>query len=84
MRLGRPVVYTLAPLAFLLIMTVYALITQLRGFYEQGNYFLIVTDLLILAATIWVALEALAALMSARREERKTEDEVFAGEAPGG
>ena len=84
MKLGRPVIYTLAPLAFLLVMTVFALITQLRGFYEQGDWFLLVTDLLILAVTIWVALEALAALMKARGEEKQTEEEVFVGGAPGG
>jgi carbon starvation protein len=56
------------PLTFLLAMTVPALIIQLRDFYEAGNWLLVVMDLLILGASILVALEALAALGRAKRE----------------
>ncbi|MEX1258445.1 MAG: carbon starvation protein A [Gemmatimonadota bacterium] len=78
MKLGRPVIYTLAPLSFLLVMTIWALIFQLRKFYDQGNYFLVGVDLIILGAAIWVALEALGALARARKEglDRKAA-EVF-------
>ncbi len=68
LRLGRPVVYTLLPLVFILVMATWALLIQLRGFWEQENYFLVGMDLLILGATILVALEAFAALQRARRE----------------
>ncbi|MDX1566866.1 MAG: carbon starvation protein A [Longimicrobiales bacterium] len=79
MKLGRSTVYTLAPLAFLLVMTVFALIIQLRGFWEQGNYFLIFMDLLILGAAILVGLEALGALNQARRQRgEQTVEELFA------
>lgn len=70
LKKGRPTLYTLAPLTFLLIMTVFALIIQLRSFWEQGNYFLLVTDLLILVAAILVALESMAAFTRARHERR--------------
>ena len=80
MKLGRPVIFTLVPLTFLLVMTVIALIIQLRTFYDQGNLLLVATDLLILGATIWVALEALSALIKAKRE--RGQREVFSG--PGG
>jgi len=62
LRLGRPVRYTLIPLTFVLGMAIWALLIQLSGFWKQGNMFLIVMDLLILGATILVALEAVAAL----------------------
>jgi carbon starvation protein len=68
MKLGRPVVYTLAPLSFLLVMTIWGLIFQARKFYDDGNYFLVTVDLIILGAAIWVALEALGALARARKE----------------
>ena len=86
MKLGRSTVYSLAPLAFLLVMTVYALITQLRGFWEQGNSFLIAMDLLILGAAILVGLEALAALNQARRQRGdQTVEELFtSGSGTGG
>jgi carbon starvation protein len=56
------------PLTFLLIMTVPALILQLIDFYEAGNWLLVVMDVLILVASILVALEALGALARAKRE----------------
>jgi carbon starvation protein len=61
-HLRRPMWYTLAPLCFLLVMTVSALVLQLRTFYEQGNYFLLGLDIVVLVAAILVALECAAAL----------------------
>ena len=61
-HLRRPMWYTLAPLCFLLVMTVTALIFQLRTFYEQGNWFLLFLDLVVLVAAILVAMECAASL----------------------
>ena len=46
-------------------------VAQLRGFWENGQYFLVGMDLVILGATIWVALEALAALRGAWSDRQK-------------
>ncbi len=70
MKKGRPTIYTLVPFVFLLTMTIFALLVQLVGFWEQGRYFLVFLDVLILVATIWVALESLGALKRARAEVR--------------
>jgi len=67
-KLKRPIMYTAIPLTFLLAMTVPALIIQLAGFWRAENYLLVVMDLLILGASVLVALEALSALVRARRE----------------
>jgi len=67
-KLKRPIIYTAIPLTFLLVMTVPALLIQLAGFWRAGNYLLVVMDLLILGASVLVALEALSALARARRE----------------
>ncbi|WP_048305783.1 carbon starvation protein A [Halomonas sp. PR-M31] len=67
-RLGRPMWFTLVPLIFLLIMTVLALLLQLRSFYEVGNYFLLVLDVIVLIASILVAMECAASLKRVRRE----------------
>lgn len=61
-NLRRPMWYTLAPLCFLLVMTVTALIFQLRTFYEQGNWFLLFLDIVVLIAAILVAMECASAL----------------------
>lgn len=66
LKLGRATIFTLAPFTFLLVMTILALIFQLRSFWEQGSYFLVFLDVVILFATIWVALESFAALQRAR------------------
>lgn len=69
-RLGRPMYYTLLPLIFLLIMTVFALVVQLKDFYYSSNWFLLGLDLIVLVAAIWIALEATASLAKIRREQK--------------
>lgn len=71
LRNGKAVWYTLAPLTFLLIMTVFALLLQLKTFYVDGNWLLIAMDIVILIATILVTLESLSVL---RREWSKHKD----------
>lgn len=72
-RLRRPMWYTLAPLVFLLVMTVLALIAQLKSFYDAENYFLLVLDVVVLIAAILVALECASALKQVRRESQLAE-----------
>ncbi|PCF97474.1 carbon starvation CstA family protein [Vreelandella nigrificans] len=67
-RLKRPMWYTLAPLCFLLVMTILALLIQLRTFWNQGNMFLLVLDIVVLVAAIMVAMECAAALKRSRAE----------------
>ncbi len=69
LKLGRPMWMTAIPLTFLLVMTVPALLIQLWGFWDQGNMLLVVMDIVILGASILVALEAFAAFGRARRGE---------------
>ena len=61
-RQGRPAWFTAVPLAFLLTMSVYALLVQLGQFYAQKNWLLLVMDIVILLAALWVALEAAIAM----------------------
>lgn len=62
---GRPAIYTLAPLVFLLVMTLYALLIQLKSFYEKSDWFLLGLDLVVLVAALLVTLECAAALKRA-------------------
>ena len=62
---GRPAIYTLAPLVFLLVMTLYALLMQLKSFYEKEDWFLLGLDLVVLVAALLVTLECTAALKRA-------------------
>ncbi|WP_375056011.1 carbon starvation protein A [Zobellella sp. DQSA1] len=76
-RLNRPVYYTLLPLVFVLVMTVLALLIQLKGFYDQGNWFLFGLDLVVLVAAILVALECASTLGRLRAgNAEKAEDQA--------
>ncbi|MBY6112054.1 carbon starvation protein A [Halomonas sp. DP1Y21-3] len=74
MRNHRPVYCTLIPLVFLLIVTVLALLAQLKSFFVAGNYFLLALDIVVLIASVLVAMECASALKRLRHEVR--------GEAP--
>ncbi|AVJ55792.1 carbon starvation protein A [Idiomarina sp. OT37-5b] len=70
-RLGRPMYVTLLPLIFLLIMTVFALIIQLQGFYQDEKYFLFFLDIVVLVAAVWIILEATATLSKVSKENKQ-------------
>jgi len=72
-RRGRPTLFTLLPLIFLLVMTLLALLIQLKGFYMKENWFLLGLDLVVLVAAVLVTLECTAAL---RRHKKLREEEV--------
>jgi carbon starvation protein len=73
-RRGRTALPALVPLAFLLVMTIYALFIQLETFWSEQNWLLLVLDLVILVAAAWVVVEAIAAMRSAR--EHPVDDDV--------
>ena len=68
-RMGRSTRYTLFPLIFLLVMTVAALIMQLRTFYMAGDWFLFSLDIIVLIAAIFIVLECAATLKRLRQSK---------------
>lgn len=72
-RRKRPAIYVMAPLVFLLVMTLAALLLQLKGFYTGGKWFLLGLDIVVLVAAVLVTLECIGAL---RDEKRKAEAKV--------
>ncbi len=75
-KLGRPMYYTLLPLVFLLIMTTLALLLQLKTFYDDGNWFLLGLDVVVLIAAILIAMECGSSLNSLIKASKKTADNV--------
>lgn len=63
---GRPALYTLVPLIFLLAMSIYALLVQMGQFYRAENWLLLGMDVVILIAALWVTLEAIIAMRKGR------------------
>lgn len=72
LKRSRRVVFTLVPFVFLVSMTVWALLVQLRQWWDEGRTLLVVMDVVILIAAVWVGLEAMGALNRARRETSDT------------
>ncbi|MDK3255829.1 carbon starvation CstA family protein [Blastococcus capsensis] len=67
-RRGRNPLAAIIPLVFLLAMTTWALILNLRNFIEAEQWVLAPLDALIFVLAIWLIVEAVLALVAARRE----------------
>ncbi|OMG67245.1 carbon starvation protein A [Stutzerimonas balearica] len=63
---GRPAIYTLVPLVFLLVMSIYALLVQMGQFFRAENWLLLGMDVIILIAALWVTFEAVIAMRGGR------------------
>ncbi|MGY2065779.1 carbon starvation CstA family protein [Blastococcus sp. SYSU DS0619] len=67
-RRGRNPVAVLVPLAFLLVMTTWALILNLRNFVEDEQWVLAPLDAIIFVLALWLMVEAGLALRAAFRD----------------
>ena len=67
-RLGRPSRYTLTPMVFITGMSFMSALYQLWALYSAGRYFLVFVDLVIIVAAIFVMLEAVSALKTAKSQ----------------
>lgn len=64
-------IYVVAPLVFVLVMTLAALLIQLNEFYQKGDWFLLTLDLIVLVAAVLVTLECVSALRKERAKIRE-------------
>ncbi len=60
--LGRPTVFTVVPMSFMLLVTITALLFNLRTFWLQGNWLLFGIAGLILGLALWLLVEAAGSL----------------------
>jgi carbon starvation protein len=58
LKLGRPVRYTIVPMIFVLVMSFWAGMIKLIDFYNAGNWLLVTIDIVVLATSVLVMLEA--------------------------
>ena len=63
---NSPVVYTVIPMLFLLVMTVWAMILNLRQYFLDGNVVLILFGALILGSSLWILVQGYRALNELR------------------
>jgi carbon starvation protein len=69
----------LIPLAFVFVMSFYAALVQLRDLADAKDWLLLVIDVVIIVAALWVAVEAVIAMVRAEPEAEDA-DLVSAGE----
>ena len=68
-KLRRPSVYTMVPMLFVFTMSFLAACVTLAQFYEQGNWLLVVLDVIVLGTSLMVMLEAGSVLLARRRDD---------------
>lgn len=64
---GRNPLAAIVPLVFLLAMTTWALFLNVGDFFAQGDWLLLVMDLIIFGLAVWLIVEAAAAFGRTRR-----------------
>jgi len=71
---GKPVIYTLVPMVFMMVTTLWAMGAKLMGFTrtwradgQLGNLLLLILGGIIMALSIWLAVEAVLRLVHYRR-----------------
>jgi carbon starvation protein len=77
-RAGRNATAQLIPLVFLLVMTVWALVLNLRTFIEERDWILAPLDAIILGLALWLVVEAALAIRRARAGEGGDPTEIGA------
>lgn len=66
-RRGRPVVYTLVPMAFVAVATLAAMVGEARAHFASANWLLAGSSTLIGVLDVWILLEGLRILLAERR-----------------
>ncbi|MEZ2122043.1 carbon starvation protein A [Corynebacterium sp. CCM 9203] len=74
-RLRRPYKVVLVPMVFVMVVSVWALVIQLGAFYTAGNWMLLILDLIILVAAVWVVVESIRAMRTALQTPPVTDAE---------
>ncbi|WP_105169035.1 carbon starvation CstA family protein [Pseudoalteromonas sp. T1lg23B] len=71
-KLGRPAKYTLIPMSFVLLMAFFAGLIKLQEYYQQGNWLLVVLDVIVLVVSVLVMLEAWSVIAKHRSKQVKS------------
>ena len=67
LRRGKPLIYTAAPMGFVLLSTLMVMGTNLVDFWIAGQWLLLATGATILTLAVWLVLEAAVAVSRFRR-----------------
>lgn len=76
-RKRRPFLPVLIPMVFVLVVSLYAALVQVVGFFEDGEWLLFSLNVIILVAGTWVMVESIIAMIAARKGAKEPEDDVL-------
>ncbi len=71
----KPIIYTLLPMAFLFVMTTWAMGINVKGYIAGGNWLLTVIGIAIFVLEVWILYEGIDILTSNRKEKIASMDE---------
>ena len=74
-KLGRTAYYTMLPMIFVLSVSFLAGVITLIKFFEEGNYLLVVLDIIVLITSLLVMLEAGSEIFKHKREKAKSAED---------
>jgi carbon starvation protein len=75
-RKKSPIIYTLIPMAFMIIMTGWAMIINLSNYYSSGKWLLFVIGLCTIILEIWMIIESLIVLNKVYGKEIEPTPEI--------
>ena len=67
LRRGKPLVYTAAPMAFMLLSTLTVMTVNLTDFWSAGQWLLLAPAAIIFTLAVWLVVEAVLAVVRFRR-----------------
>ena len=76
LRRGKPLIYTAAPMVFMLLSTLTVMSTNLTGFWSAGQWLLLAPAATIFTLAVWLVVEAALAVIRFRRNPVLDELEV--------
>ena len=76
-RKRRPFLPVLIPMVFVLVVSLYAALVQVVGFFNDGEWLLFSLNVIILIAGTWVLVETVIAMIAAHKGEKEPEDAVL-------
>lgn len=76
LRLRRNALPSLIPFALILVMALYALVIQMGTFYSDGNWLLLIMDVIILISALVVAIESVRAMVAAKNNPDNVEEDT--------
>ena len=68
MKLGRPAIYTLAPMVFIIFMAFWASVWYLIDYFQTERWLLVALNLAVMTVSVMVMLEAMSVISKLRSD----------------